>query len=182
MTAEAMETMGILAIVALAIALIGGLLTIFVQNILTVGGCGFFVKNQSGMRPRFDAVFDGFRSGCYGNIFSTMFIMQIKIVLWSFLLVIPGVIKGYEYMLVPYILAENPGMDRKMAFKISKRMMDGQKMDAFVLDLSFFGWHFLNTFTFGLLGLFFVNPYIQATKAELYAFSKQRAFEEGYIR
>ena len=38
----------------------------------------------------------------------------------------------------------------------------------FVLDLSFIGWQILSGLTFGILGIFYVNPYIYATKAELY--------------
>lgn len=85
-------------------------------------------------------------------------------------------------MMVPYILAENPGMDRKEVFQISKEMMNGHKTDAFFLDLSFIGWQFLSAFTCGILAIFYVNPYIQATHAEIYAFNKQKAFESGYIR
>ena len=73
-------------------------------------------------------------------------------------------------------------MDNKEAFAISKRMMMGQKMNAFVLDLSFIGWHFVSALTFGLAGIFFVRPYYQATFAELYSVNRTRAYQEGYIR
>ena len=84
--------------------------------------------------------------------------------------------------MVPYILAENPGMDRREAFAISKRMMDGEKWNTFVLGLSFFGWIVIDLFTCGILGLFFVSPYVHATFAELYAYNKVKAYNEGYIR
>ena len=48
--------------------------------------------------------------------------------LWTLLFIIPGIIKGYEYAVIPYLLAENL-MSRQDAFE-SKRMMDGNKMDA----------------------------------------------------
>lgn len=111
-----------------------------------------------------------------------MFLMQLYIFLWSLLFIIPGVIKSYEYMMVPYILAENPGMDRKEAFAISKRMMDGQKWAAFVLELSFLGWIILGVVTCGLLGIFWIQPYINATMTELYMYNKVKAYNEGYIR
>lgn len=131
------EFAGILAIIAsviLVMSFIGMILRIFVENVLRVGGCKFFIQNQSGMRPGVDTLLDGFRSGNYSNLMVTMFLMNLYIGLWSLLFIIPGIIKSYEYMMVPYILAENPGMDRKAAFDISRRMMDGQKMDAFVLE------------------------------------------------
>jgi uncharacterized membrane protein len=59
-------------------------------------------------------------------------------------------------------------MDKDEAFARSKEMMTGQKWNAFVLDLSFFGWHLLGIFTCGLLQIFYINPYQQLTNAELY--------------
>lgn len=167
---------------AVVLGIIGILLNVFVGNLLQIGGYKFFLLNQAGMQPKIDTVLDGFRSGHYGNLALSMFLMNLYISLWSLLFVIPGIVKSYEYRMVPYILAENPAMDRKTAFMISKRMMDGQKMDTFILDLSFIGWHILGAFTCGILNVLYVNPYVQATNAELYAVNKMRAFQEGYIR
>lgn len=172
---------GIFGILILIMGLIGTLLIIFVESVLAVGGCRFFIQNQTG-RPGIGTMLDGFRSGHYGNIVLTMFLRDLYIVLWTFLLIVPGFIKSYEYRMVPYILAENPGMNRTEAFQISKKMMDGQKWEAFIMDLSFFGWHFLSLFTCGLLEIFFVSPYYQASVAEIYSFNKAKAFEEGFIR
>lgn len=55
-------------------------------------------------------------------------------------------------------------------------------MDAFILDMSFLGWEILSACTFGILGVLYVNPYEEATKAELYAFNKMKGFQEGYLR
>ena len=118
----------------------------------------------------------------YLNIVLTMFLRDLIIVGGTFLCVLPGLYFAYCYYLVPYILAENPAMDRKSAFAISKRMMDGEKLKAFELTLSFLGWYFLSLITCGIVGIFFVNPYAEATMAELYAYNKAKAFQEGYIR
>lgn len=75
---------------------------------------------------------------------------------------------SYCYLMVPYILAENPDMKAGEALRLSKEMMDGQKWNAFVLGLSFLGWQLLGTMLCGI-GTFFVQPYIDATFAELYA-------------
>ena len=166
----------IIAVAAVSIILM--LLSVFVGNVIEVGGCSFFIRNRT-ERPGISEVLSGFRSGHYGNIVLTIFLRDLYIGLWSLLFVIPGIIKSYEYMMVPYILAENPAMDRKEAFAISKRMMDGQKWKAFVLDLSFFGWIFLSVFcTCGILSIFYVDP----THTELYMFNKIKAYNEGYIR
>ena len=84
------------------------------------------------------------------------------------LFIIPGIVKSYEYMMIPYLLAEHPEMTRQEAFAESKQMMDGNKWDAFVLDLSFIGWTLLGVCTFGILLVFYVEPYIYLTRAELY--------------
>jgi hypothetical protein len=89
-------------------------------------------------------------------------------VLWTLLFIIPGIVKAYEYRMIPYILAENPHMSRKEVFAASKSMMMGNKWKAFVLDLSFLGWHILSVFTVGILELFYVAPYVYATNAALY--------------
>ncbi|MDE6956633.1 MAG: DUF975 family protein [Lachnospiraceae bacterium] len=156
-------------------------LSIFVFNVIEVGGKMFFIQNRS-CTPPVGMIFDGFKKGRYSNIMKTMFFRSLSVFLWSLLLIIPGIIKSYEYLMVPYILAENPTMDRRDVLDLSKRMMKGQKWDAFILSLSFFGWMLLSAITCGLVGIFYVSPYYMATFTELYAFSKIKAYNEGYIR
>lgn len=104
------------------------------------------------------------------NIFSVIlvgFLSCLYIFLFSLLLFIPGIIKYYEYRMIPYIVAENPEMSFKEAVALSKRMTDGQKMDIFILDLSFLGWFFVSSLC-PFVGVFFVTPYVNVTEAELY--------------
>lgn len=172
---------GMFTMFMFTMAIVMLLLKIFVEYALQIGGKQFFIQNQTS-QPPVGVILNGFRTGHYGNILVTMLLKDLFIVLWTFLFVIPGIIKSYEYMMVPYILAENPGMDRREVFQISKEMMDGHKWDAFILDLSFIGWELLSFFTCGLLSIFFINPYREATYAEVYRFNKQMAFERGYIK
>ena len=172
---------GLLAGIATVVILIVLVAKVFVGNLLKMGGYRFFILNQTA-QPGIGTLLDGFRSGHYVNIVLTMFLRDLFTTLWSLLLVVPGIVKHYEYLMVPYIIAENPAMDYKEAFQISKQMMDGQKGDAFVLDLSFIGWEFLSFITLGIVQIFYVNPYVQASFAEMYTFNKQKAYQEGYIR
>lgn len=80
--------------------------------------------------------------------------------------------------MVPYILSNNPNIGYKRALHLSKQMTNGEKMNIFVLDLSFIGWFFLGILTFGI-GVLFVLPYYNATKAELYLVLRQKALESG---
>ena len=172
---------GLLAGIATVVILIVLVAKVFVGNLLKMGGYRFFILTQTA-QPGIGTLLDGFRSGHYVNIVLTMFLRDLFTALWSLLLVVPGIVKHYEYLMVPYIIAENPAMDYKEAFQISKQMMDGEKMEAFIMDLSFLGWYLLSAVTCGLLAIFYVNPYVQASFAEMYTFNKQKAYQEGYIR
>lgn len=88
--------------------------------------------------------------------------------LWD-LTIIGGIIKRYSYYLVPFIVAENPDISSKDAILMSRRMMNGRKWKMFVFDISFLPWQILNSLTFGMLGLFFLNPYKLSSEAEYYA-------------
>ena len=172
---------GLLAGIATVVILIVLVAKVFVGNLLKMGGYRFFILNQTA-QPGIGTLLDGFRSGHYVNIVLTMFLRDLFTTLWSLLLVVPGIVKHYEYLMVPYIIAENPAMDYKETFQISKQMMDGEKMEAFIMDLSFLGWYLLSAVTCGLLAIFYVNPYVQASFAEMYTFNKQKAYQDGYIR
>lgn len=175
------QTAAIIAIIigAVLVALVVGLvLKIFVFNIFAVGGHRFYVENQVKKAPIKCIVF-AFQKGRYINTLVTMLLKHIYIALWSLLLIIPGIVKSYSYYMVDYIIAENPEISRDRAFEISKQTMNGQKWNTFVLDLSFIGWYILSCFTCGLLSIFYVNPYNDSTKAQLYFVLRSIAINNG---
>ena len=144
------------------------LVQILVFSVLEMGACRFYVENRD-YQAGVSKILFGFQSGHYGNVVFVMFLRNLFTFLWTLLLIIPGIVKSYEYRMVPYILAEQPDISSTDAFAISKEMMMGQKLEAFGLDLSFIGWWFGSALTCGLLGLFWTSPYQAATNAELYA-------------
>lgn len=87
--------------------------------------------------------------------------------LWSLLFVIPGIIAAYRYSQAFYILAENPDKGIMECIDESKAMMNGHKMDKFILDLSFFPWYLLIAVTCGIATIY-VTPYMQVTSAAFY--------------
>lgn len=119
-----------------------------------------------------------FDSANYKGIIATMLLRGIYGFLWSLLLIIPGIIKAYSYRMVPYIIADNPNIGADEAITLSRKMMDGNKLDSFVLDLSFLGWVILGFLALGV-GVFFVNPYIFATEAQLYIVLRRNAIDSG---
>ena len=172
------EYSGILFTAIFAILIFSVICNTFIGYPLMVGLNRFFMENRiSG--AKIQRIFWVFKSGCYFNIVKTMFLLNLKILLWSFLFIIPGIIKSYEYYMVPYILSENPKISSKRAFALSKEMTDGEKFDIFWLSLSFFGWYLLGSLTCGI-GNLFVEPYIQATFAELYQVEREKAHNNGF--
>ena len=158
------------------------LLGVLVLEPICVGGARFFLDNAKKPEEQtsMNRLTMAFRDHNYMNIVLNMLWKDILIMLWSLLLVVPGIIKSYEYRMVPYLLAEYPEMRRKDVFQKSKEMMYGQKWKAFLLDWSFFFWDYLSILTFGLAGIFFVYPYEHAVNAELYLKLKQEEYRNTY--
>lgn len=156
------------ALIALAVGLlVRFLVSIFVMNPLEVGCQRYFIECRTRRPEIVPCLTYAFRNG-YLNPGIVMFLRTLFTMLWSLLFVVPGIIKSYEYRMIPYLLAENPQMEYREAFQRSREMMYGHKMDAFVLDCSFIGWYFLSGLTCGILGVFYVMPYVHLTNAELY--------------
>lgn len=141
--------------------------TILIAEPLIVAGRRYFIKATEEENAKMNEMGEVFKKGCWINVTITMLLKNIYNLLW-YLTIIGGFIKTYEYKMIPYILAENPTVNRKEAFKLSKEMMRGNKWKTFVLDLSFILWNMLSVITFGLLNILYVNPYKSMTFAELY--------------
>ena len=151
----------------------------FFINPLEVGYSRFFLENTTYHSTRIARVFSSFKNN-YLTICRKMFRKTIYQFLWNFT-IIGGIIKSYSYRLVPYIIAEDNEISSKDAILISRKLMNGNKLRAFFLDLSFFFWHLLSVCSFGLIGIFFANPYSECTKAEFYkSIVNEKLFEKFY--
>ena len=148
-------------------------LRLFLGYAFEVGGRRYFVQSaQNDVNVNYLAY--GFSKDKYLDIIKTMLWRALLNFLWYLLLIIPGIVKSYAYRMVPYILADNPNIGYKRAVELSNEMTQGQKLDMWVLDLSFIGWYILGSILF-LVGVLFVMPYENATKAELYLELRQDA-------
>ena len=157
---------------------LGFALKLLVTNPYEVGASRFFLENTTFHTAPFSRVAVGF-TGNYGNVVLTQFLRNLYTFLWSLLFVIPGIVRGYGYFAVPYILSENPNLDHRRVLDLSRQMTMGYKWELFVTDLSFLGWNLLSALTLGLVGVFYVNPYYYATRAEIYRFLRAKAMEQG---
>lgn len=181
------------------IVIISVVIGIFVQPLFEIGRNRFYMESRvTGQSAGIGKLFWGFSNG-YLKLVGTQFLRSLITEGIVFLCMAPGLLTlafnrflidgmgsvvlmscgavvgtcfsiyfQYCYLMVPYILAENPDMKAREALRLSKEMMDGQKWNAFVLGLSFLGWQLLGTLLCGI-GTFFVQPYVDATFAELYA-------------
>lgn len=165
----------LLAAILIGLAL-GSAWYAFITAPLTVGRNRYFMENRQSPAP-LGTVTTVFRTP-YLNVVKVSFLVCLKIALGYLLLIIPGIYWSYCYMMVPYLLAENPYMNSRRARQLSAAMTQGEKGRIFVLGLSFLGWSLLGVLLCGI-GALFVSPYIQATYAELYAALRAKAFSQG---
>ncbi|MBO7575052.1 MAG: DUF975 family protein [Bacteroidales bacterium] len=107
-----------------------------------------------------------------------MFLMELKVFLWSLLFLIPGIIMSFSYAMTPYILEEHPEIGAWDASTRSKEIMTGHRFDLFWLYLSFIGWAVLCILTFGI-GLFWLIPYMSASEIGFYEDLKAEQGEEA---
>ncbi len=124
-----------------------------------------YIALTQNIRPSLGDIWKGFN--VFGKALWLKIITGFFTFAWSLLFIIPGIVKGYAYLMAPYILADNPGMTAREALAESKRMTNGHKGELFVLMLSFIGWTLLIPLTLGLI-VIWLAPYTHATLANYY--------------
>ena len=158
-----------------------GLGALLLMPPLMVGYAWFSMSIFRGYRGDISAMLGtGFNN--YARNLGGILWMELFIILWSMLLVIPGIIKAIAYSMTPYILADTRNVSATDALKLSMRMTNGHKGKVFVLGLSFIGWLLLSAFTGGILYIFYVGPYINTSFAGMYEELKNNALRTGVIR
>lgn len=162
----------LLGIAYVLIAIIAILYIILLAEPLLVAERRYFIIASEKENTKMGVMKEIFKRKNWSNVAVIMFFKSFNNFLW-YLTIIGGIIKTYEYRMIPYLLAENPDMNKKEAFARSKQMMKGNKWKTFILDLSFILWEILSTVTFGLLDILYVNPYKIATSVELYKTLKE---------
>ena len=146
-------------------------LSIFVLGPLSYGYyVSFLNSKRTGEVVRIENLFDGFKD--YARVFLTNLLQSIYIVLWTLLLIVPGIIKSISYSQTFFVLKDNPELKNNAAIERSMAMMEGHKMEYFCLILSFIGWLLLGILTLGI-GLLWVNPYIATATAHFYESVKE---------
>lgn len=107
-------------------------------SVVSMGFLIFLLHTVRGDSPSFGNLLDGF--SFFWRIILLEIVTNLLVGLWSLLLVIPGVIASYRYILAPYLLIDHPEYSVMDCIRESKRIMKGRKGERFILDLSFLGW------------------------------------------
>ena len=152
--------------------LIIGVTSTFIIGILLYGPIFYGVskyfkklaENESDVS--IETLFDGFKDDFSGT-FLLGLLINIFTFLWSLLFVIPGIVKAYSYSIAYYIKADHPEYGWKECISESRRIMNGNKLNLFLLDLSFIGWIIVGSFCLGV-GVLWVYPYMQSSRANFY--------------
>ena len=163
--------------IMVAAILIGVAFGIFLTGPMEVSGRKYYVSAANG-EVNLGNIGYCFEKGRYMPIVKTMFFKNLYNFLWGLLLIVPGIVKSYSYRMVPYLLTDNPLLETERAITLSRELMDGNKFNTFVLDLSFIGWYLLGMIPFGI-GVLFVNPYAFSTSAELYLVIREYGLQNG---
>ncbi len=155
------------SIIIFLFAILSIFVFVFVKNVIVVGKNRYYLEQRRYQETGPGELLFPYKNKRLKNISAVMFMKYLFQVLWN-LTIVGGFIKRYEYLLIPYIVAENPEIGKRDAFKISKLLMEGDKYKAFLIDVSMLPWYILSYFTFNLSGLFFSDAYIECVRAELY--------------
>lgn len=174
--AQIKGNIGILFVITLIVAAIGAIVgaipvvgsvasAFVITPAFSIATTIIYLKLVSGVKPEIAELFNHFDK--FWASFKVSFLTGLFVMLWSLLLYIPGIIKSFSYAMAPYIIAENPEIGALEAINRSKAMMEGHKMELFVLSLSFIGWYMLGAVTFGIAFIWII-PYVSATMANFY--------------
>ncbi|MGN1328198.1 MAG: DUF975 family protein [Eubacterium sp.] len=100
--------------------------------------------------------------------------------LLSILLVVPGVVYYYSTYFAFQIMNDYPNLKPTEAFKLSKKIIKGNRSELFWLDVSFIPWFLLCAITCGIASIY-VIPYCFTTQALYYENFRMRALAEGRV-
>jgi len=132
---------------------------------LALGYTSLILAVKRGKELKIAQLFDGFSR--FVDALVAYLLMTVFVILWSLLLIVPGIIAALSYAMTYFLLADNPGLDGLGAMRKSKQLMIGHKMRLCTLGLRFIGWIALGILTFGI-GFFWIIPYMAMTFAAFY--------------
>jgi uncharacterized membrane protein len=144
---------------------IGGIINLIIGGPIAFGLAYYFLYFSRQKSPALEDLFKGFPD--FARTFIAYLLIVIFIVLWSVLLVVPGIIAAISYAMTFFILVENREISGPDAIRKSKEMMYGHKYRYFCLLCRFIGWFLLGILSCGI-GFLWIIPYFMASNARFY--------------
>jgi uncharacterized membrane protein len=154
-------SLAFLTVVAVVISVVG----LILGGVMEIGKARYHLNLIDGAAARFDDLFSAFPQFLAALVMRL--VRGLLITLGMLLLVIPGVMLTFSYAAAPYIMAQDPECEGLEALRRSRELMKGNRMELFLLDLSFIGWDLLSLLTLGI-GSLFLNPYKEAARASFF--------------
>jgi len=142
-----------------------GIVSLIIGGPLSLGYVTIILLISRNQDPDFKLLFSGFKR--FGVTLTAYLLMIIFILLWTLLLIIPGIIACIRYSQAFYILSEDENISPLEAISKSKEMMIDNKWKLFCLYCRFIGWFMLCIVTLGFAGLY-VGPYFSVSNAKFY--------------
>ncbi|KQB22706.1 hypothetical protein AL712_12235 [Bacillus thuringiensis] len=159
-------------------SMIVDIITTFMVGPLTLGGYYLALHIIREKDARIGHIFRWFTAGSkFIKSFLLYIVVNIYIFLWFLLFIIPGIIKSFSYAMTYFIINDHPEYSINQAITESRRMMDGHKMEYFILCLSFIGWFILSCITLGI-GFLWLIPYFYTTSAAFYEEIAEEYYEK----
>ena len=143
----------------------GNLLSIVIACLFIFGIHSYFLKISRNEKVDWKELFS--KMNMIDVAICITVVVLVYVTLWSLLLIVPGIIAAINYSQVYFIKLDNPKLKTGEVLAKSKELMNGHKMDYFVLCLSFIGWFILGALTLGILYLWII-PYMSVTQANFY--------------
>ena len=158
----------------LVITVSSSILLLLIIGALELGFSTFALSIARKEETKLNMIFSGFNH--YGRALGLSLIMALFVILWSLLLIIPGIIAALSYSMAYFIMSDDPNIDPMEAISKSKKMMYGYKWKYFCLGLRFIGWMILGILSLGI-GLLWIMPYIYVSYAKFYEDLKANSAE-----
>ena len=156
----AIGTFVLYMVIMIPVALIpfaGIVISILIGGPMSLGLAIFTLSISRKQDAQLAQLFEGFQKFSVG--LSAYLLKAVFTLLWTLLLVIPGIIAALSYAMTYYIIVDNDSIGALDAITRSKEMMRGNKWKLFCLCFRFLGWILLCVLTLGI-GFLWLYPYI----------------------
>ncbi|MFL2132283.1 DUF975 family protein [Desemzia sp. FAM 24101] len=131
--------------------ILSSLVTIVVSFITAVFAVGYdwsLLDMVDGEKLTVEAMFQSLKTNRFFKVLGISVVTNLFIILWSLLLIIPGIIKSYSYSQSFNVYKDDPNLDIMGAIQRSKEIMEGRKWDYFKLQFSFILWYLIPVILF----------------------------------